>query len=172
MSIASTLFGHFLTVSLLAVGGALTVVPDTRRVMVADMGLLTDAQFSESIAIANAAPGPNVLFVAVLGYQAAGLVGAAATLFGMLLPSTTLAYAAARWGQAQRDSRALRAFKAATAPVVIALLFAGAWILAAQAADWRSLALTLAAALLAWRTRLHVLVLIAAGAAVGISGWI
>jgi chromate transporter len=62
------LFGHLLMLSLLAVGGALAVVPDVRRVMVTNMGLLTDAQFNASVAIAQAAPGPNVLFVAALGY--------------------------------------------------------------------------------------------------------
>jgi chromate transporter len=70
------LFGHFLLLSLLAVGGAVTVAPDIHRVMVDQMGLLSDAQFSASIAIGQASPGPNVLFVAVMGYQAAGLPGA------------------------------------------------------------------------------------------------
>ena len=68
-----TLFGHFLLLSLLSIGGAITVAPDMHRVMVDQMGLLNDAQFNASIAIAQAAPGPNVLFVAVMGYQAAGL---------------------------------------------------------------------------------------------------
>ena len=48
------LFGHFLLLSLLAIGGAITVVPDMHRVMVEQMGLLTDAQFNSSIAIAQA----------------------------------------------------------------------------------------------------------------------
>ena len=96
------LFGHFLMLSLLSIGGAITVAPDMHRVMVDEMGLLTDAQFTSSIAIAQASPGPNVLFVAVMGYQAAGLAGAAATLFGIMLPSTTLALAAARWAHVRR----------------------------------------------------------------------
>ena len=70
------LFAHFLLLSLLAIGGAITVAPDMHRVLVDGLGLLTDAQFNASIAIAQAAPGPNVLFVAVMGYQAAGLAGA------------------------------------------------------------------------------------------------
>ena len=97
------LFGHFLLLSLLSIGGAITVVPDMHRVLVDQMGLLTDAQFNASIAIAQASPGPNVLFVAVMGYQAVGLIGAAVTLAGIMLPSTTLALAAARWGHARRE---------------------------------------------------------------------
>jgi chromate transporter len=166
------LFGHFLLLSLLSIGGAITVVPDMHRVLVAQMGLLTDAQFSASIAIAQASPGPNVLFVAVMGYQAAGLAGALATLTGIMLPSTTLALAAARWGHARRDWRAVRAFKAGMAPLVIALMLSTAWILSAEAPGWRHAALTVLAALAVWRTRLHLLVLVALGAFVGAMGWI
>jgi chromate transporter len=166
------LFGHFLLLSLLAIGGAITIAPDLHRVMVDQMGLLSDAQFSASIAIAQASPGPNVLFVAVMGYQAAGLPGAAVTLFGIMLPSTTLALAAARWGHARRDLRIVQAFKAGMAPLVIGLLFATGWILSSETAGWRHGLLTLAAAVLVWRTRVHLLLLIAAGAVLGGAGWV
>ncbi len=168
----AALFGHFLLLSLLSIGGAIVVAPDMYRVMVTQMGLLTDAQFTASIAIAQASPGPNVLFVAVMGYQAAGLVGAAVTLFGILLPSTTLAFVAARWGQARRELRAVRAFNAGLAPIVIALLVATGWILSAQTPGWKHLLLTIPAALLVWRTRIHLLWLIAAGGIIGMLGWI
>lgn len=168
----ATLLGHFLLLSLLAIGGAIVVAPDIHRVMVSQMGLLTDAQFNASIAIAQAAPGPNVLFIAVAGYQAAGLAGAAVTLFGMLLPSTTLAYMVARWGHARREHRAVRAFNSGMAPIVIALLVATAWILSAETPGWRYLLLTIPSALLVWRTRIHLLWLIAAGGIAGALGWI
>ena len=166
------LFGHFVLLSLLAIGGAITVAPDVHRVMVDQMGLLSDAQFSASIAIAQASPGPNVLFVAVMGYQAAGLPGAMVTLVGIMLPSTTLALAAARWGHARRDWRPVQAFKAGMAPIVIGLLFATGWILTTETPGWRPGLLTLAAALLVWRTRVHLLVLISTGAILGAAGWL
>jgi chromate transporter len=166
------LFGHFLLLSLLSIGGAITVAPDMHRVLVSEMGLLSDAQFNASIAIAQASPGPNVLFVAVMGYQAAGLTGAAVTLAGIMLPSTTLALAAARWSHARREWRAVRAFKTGMAPIVIALLFAIGWILTAETPGWRHIVLTVAATLLVWQTRIHLLVLIAAGALVGALGWV
>jgi chromate transporter len=166
------LFGHFLLLSLLAVGGAITVAPDMHRVMVAEMGLLDDAQFNSSIAIAQAAPGPNVLFVAVMGYQAAGLAGAAATMFGIMLPSTTLALTAARWGHARREWPVIRAFKAGMAPLVIALMFSTSWILSTQTPGWGPALLTVGAAVLVWRTRIHLLWLIGAGAVAGAMGWV
>ena len=166
------LFGHFLVLSLLAIGGGIVVAPDMHRVMVGQMHLITDAQFSASIAIAQAAPGPNVLFVAVLGYQAAGLAGALTLLIAVMLPSTTLALAAGRWGHAQRDRMAVRAFKAGMAPVVIALLVATAWIMAAETPGRAHLLLTAGAALAVGLTRIHLLWLIAAGAVAGALGWV
>ena len=50
------LFGHMLLLSLLSIGGAITVAPDMHRWMVVEHHLLTDPQFASSIAIAQAAP--------------------------------------------------------------------------------------------------------------------
>ena len=80
---------------------------------------LTDAQFNASIALAQASPGPNLLFVALLGWNvglnaggwATGLLGVLLSLMGILVPSTALTYAAAQWGQRNRELRAVRAFK-------------------------------------------------------------
>ncbi|MCA3219938.1 MAG: chromate transporter [Burkholderiales bacterium] len=169
-TVLATLFGHFLLLSLLSIGGAITVVPDMHRLLVGDLRLLTDPQFTASIAIAQAAPGPNVLFVAVMGFQAAGWAGLAATLLGILLPSTTLALAAHRWGEARSDWRAIQAFRAGLAPIVIGLTFATGWILASEVPGRLHLALTAAAAALVWRTRVHLLWLIGAGALLGALG--
>ena len=166
------LFAHFLLLSLLAIGGGIVVAPDMHRLMVTQMGLLTDAQFNASIAIGQAAPGPNVLFVAVMGYQAAGLLGAAATLTGIMLPSTVLALIASRWGHARAEWRAVRAFKTGMAPITIALLFSTGWILSAESPNAASVAMSVGAALLVWRTKIHLLWLIAAGGVIGALGWV
>ena len=166
------LFGHLVVLSLLAMGGIFAVMPEMRRVTVTNMGLLTDAQFNASIAIAHAAPGPNMLFVAVVGYQAAGLIGATVALVGLMVPSTTVSYAAVRWGRHYDESRALRAFKAGIAPIVIALLLATSWLLIGQTPGWRYLALAGAAALVVWRTEAPMPLLIGAGAAAGAAGWL
>ena len=76
-----TLFTHFASLSLLAVGGAITTAPDMHRFLVTEQQWLTDAQFTSSIAIAQAAPGPNVLFVALVGWNV-GLNAAGGTLAG------------------------------------------------------------------------------------------
>jgi chromate transporter len=166
------LLGHFLLLSLLSIGGAITVASDMHRVMVDQMSLISDAQFSAAIAIAQASPGPNVLFVAVMGYQAAGIAGAVAILIAIMLPSTTLALFAARWGHERRHWLSVRAFKAGMAPMVVGLLMATGWILATAIEGWHHLVLTALTALLVWKTRLHLLVLVVAGGVLGALGWI
>ena len=64
-----SLFAHFMLLSVLSVGGAITTAPDMHRYLVDHQGWLSDSQFSSSIAIAQAAPGPNILFVALLGWN-------------------------------------------------------------------------------------------------------
>jgi len=163
---------HFLQLSLLSMGGVITTAPDMHRVLVDQMGLLTDTQFSASIAIAQASPGPNVLFVAVLGYQAAGWLGALVALVAIMFPSTTLALVATRWGEQRRNWLPVRAFKAGIAPIVIGLVFATGWLLALETPSWRAGLITLVAMLLVWRTRLHLLIMIGTGGLLGALGLI
>ena len=173
------LFAHFVTLSLLSVGGAITTTPDMHRYLVDTRHWLTDPQFSASIAIAQSAPGPNVLFVALMGwnvgFNAGGLpmamVGLAVSMIGIVLPSTTLAYFAARWSQANRELRAVRAFKQGMAPIVVALLVATGWVLATGSnyavRDWPLWLVTGVTTLVVWRTKLHLLWLLGAGALLG-----
>jgi chromate transporter len=156
----------------MSVGGAITVAPDMERLLVGRMGLLTPARFSASIAIAQAAPGPNALYVAVLGYQAAGLAGAGTMLVAYMLPSSALAFAVGRWAEARHDWRAFRAFKAGMAPFVIGLLLAAAWTLMAAMPGWRPVVVAAGVALATWRTRIHLLWLMGAGALLGALGWL
>ncbi len=124
------LFAHFLVLSLLAVGGAITTAPGMHRYVVEQHQWLTDAQFSASIALAQAAPGPNVMFVAVIGWNVAGPLGALATMVGTLLPSTALTLLVTRWGARRRETRGMRAFTTGLTPLTIGLLVSTGWLLA------------------------------------------
>lgn len=178
------LFLHYSSLSLLSIGGAITTAPDMHRFLVDQQGWLTDAQFNASIAIAQAAPGPNVLFIALLGWNVGlnaggmmtGLMGVLVAMTGILIPSTTLTYLAASWGHRNRELRAVRAFKQGMAPIVVALLIATGWILATNSGsnlkDWPLWLVTLMTALIVWRTKMHMLWLLGAGALVGWFGWI
>jgi chromate transporter len=181
---------HFLSLSLLAIGGAITTAPEMHSYLVADKGWLTDSQFTSSIALAQAAPGPNVLFIAVLGWNAGmnaggglgagphawwlALAGVGVAMIGSMLPSTTLTFVASRWAHKNRELRAVRAFKQGMAPIVVALLVATGWILATSqgqtVAHWKEWALTITTVLLVWRTRLHMLWMLGVGAVLGALG--
>ncbi|MEY3614047.1 MAG: putative chromate transport protein [Pseudomonadota bacterium] len=187
-----TFFNHFLSLSLLAVGGAIITAPDMHRFLVDEHQWLSDQQFTSSIALAQSAPGPNVLFVAVIGWNVglnagAGLgggwfsvglsaLGVVLSLLGIMLPSSVLTYTTTRWAQRHRDNLGVRAFKLGMAPVVIALLVSTGWLLTAShnqpAQDWPLWLLTTVAMLLVWRTRIHLLWLIGAGAVLGALGWV
>ena len=173
---------HLLGLSLLAVGGAMAVAPELHRYLVLQQGWLGDPQFSASIALAQAAPGPNVLFIALLGWNvglhaggfALAVPGMVLAMLSILLPSSLLTLAITRWAHRHREDRAVRAFKQGMAPVVIGLLLATAWILATGQSGPRGLAplgaLAAAVALIVWRTQLHLLWLLGVGAALGALG--
>lgn len=162
------LFAHFLAMSMLAVGGALTAAPEMQRYLVEQRGWLNDTQFSASIALAQAAPGPNLLFVPVLGHTIAGLPGAVVALAGMLLPSTTLALLASRWGRKRRHTLGVRAFVAGMAPVTIGLLAAAGTVLAEPlATHLGAVALIAATVVLSVTTKISPVWLIVLGAVVG-----
>lgn len=174
------LFLHYLTLSLLAIGGAISTAPDMHRYLVERQHWLTDVQFNGSIAIAQAAPGPNVLFIALLGWNVGlnagstslAVLGVLVTMVGILLPSTTLTYLAANWAHRNRTLRAVRAFKQGMSPLVVGLLLATGWILASvhsdPRTDWPLWLTAVVTALLIWRfRRLHLLWLLGAGALLG-----
>lgn len=166
------LFLHFLVLSLLAVGGAITTAPDMHRYLVGEQHWMTHEQFTASVALAQAAPGPNVLFVAVLGYNVAGLAGAVAAMAGIMLPSTTLALWATRWGRSRRDTRGVRAFTVGMAPLTLGLLLATGWVLAQPSLEAAGgIALVAVSTVVMARTRLSPMWLVALGAVVGAAGY-
>lgn len=169
------LFTHFLILSMLSIGGAITTVPDMHRYIVTEHHWLTDAQFTASIAIAQAAPGPNVLFVAVLGWNVAGPLGTLATMTGILIPSTMLSLWATRWGARRRETRFVQAFTAGLTPLTLGLLLATGWVLAEPylrdpSHRWGALALIAVSIVVMLRTRLSPMWLVALGALAGALG--
>ena len=189
-------WGHLLlyqlSLSLLAVGGAVTLAPEMHRYLVQGQSWLTEAQFSASITLAQAAPGPNVLFVALLGWNlglnAAGpgaqtvwslalaSLGVVVCVLGILAPSSVLTLLATRWGHRNRERLSVRAFRQGMAPIVVGVLLSTAWLLGRASGEWahdaRLWGLTAVVTLLVWRTRVHLLWLLAGGALLGGLGWV
>lgn len=184
------LFLHFAVLSLLSFGGTITTAPEMHRYLIDEKNWLTDASFSSSIALAQSAPGPNVLFVALLGWNvginaaggmaagmgawALGCLGILATMAGVILPSSFLTYSATKWAHQNSKLIAVRSFKAGMSPIVIGLLLSTGWLLTAAhsnlSTDWKLWLLTAVSIGLILKTRIHILWLIAAGGAIGATG--
>ena len=185
------LVAYFLSLSLLSVGGAMATAPDMYRHTVESQGWLSGAQFSTSISIAQAAPGPNIMYVALLGWNiglnavgpgrgaitwlaAAGCC--VACLASMLLPSSILVWTSTRWMRRNGHRRSVRAFRWGMMPLVVGLVLATGWILATRASGavymWAPWLLAAVTTLLVWKTRLHLLWMLGAGALLGALGWV
>ena len=179
------LFVHFLMLSMMSLGGAISTTSEMQRYLVERQGWLSQTQFADSVALAQSSPGPNVLFVALLGWNVglnsgsmtAALSGVAISMIGIMLPSTVFTYQVARWAQRNHALRAVRAFKQGMAPLVIAMLLSTAWLLASGGGkggehmdNWPLWLLTAATAIVVWRTRLHLLWMLALGALLGALG--
>jgi chromate transporter len=171
MATALGLFLHFLVLGCLAVGGVSTVMPDMHRYVVDELGLVTPRQFADAYALAQAAPGPNALWVTVLGLLAAGGPGAIATTLGVLIPATSFSYVASLLHAKHADSPLALAFRRGLAPGGPGFMLASCWLLLLGVGhDWRSYALAFGALGVALKTELNPLWLLAAGGVLGIAG--
>jgi len=165
------LAGHFALLSLLAVGGAISLASEMQRYLVVEHGWIDAVQFNASIAIAQAAPGPNILFVALMGWGVAGPLGMVATMAGIMVPSSILTFMVGRLRHARRDALAVQAFSVGLAPLTIGLLMATGWVLALPlVAHPVSMLLVPATIVFMLKTQRSPLWMIAVGAAVGALG--
>ena len=167
------LFTHFLSLSVLATGGAIALASDMHRYVVDDHPFITHTQFVNAIALAQAAPGPNMLFVTVMGWQIAGAAGALATTLGLVAPALVFPFVVSRLGRMSQFHRTLDALKRGLAPVVLGLLASTCWLLVRQSPDvglgGATTAITIA--LLQWSRVPAVLLILAAGVVGSFLNW-
>ena len=137
--IVLALFIEFVVLSFVAFGGATALLPEMHRVVVLEHGWLDDTTFTHLYAIAQAAPGPNVLVVTLIGWKVAGLAGALATTLAMCLPMSVLIYLLIDRWESFAGHRWQQAISIGVAPLAVGLIFSGATLIA-QAAQfgWRA----------------------------------
>lgn len=165
---------HLAILSLSAIGGGVVLVaPDVHHYVSVQNQWLSDEQFAAAYALAQAAPGPNLLFVTLVGWMIKGWLGAIVATLAAIVPSSCLVLALGsfinrhgggegRWAGALRD---------ALAPLASGMLAGAAWtFLGVAGAGWRGMALALAAAGIAYASKLNPLWLIALGALAGAVG--
>ena len=170
---AATLAWTFAMMSLFAVGGANSAIPEMHRVAVDVNHWLTDKQFTDVYAIAQLSPGPNVLIVTLIGYSVAGILGALVATLAMCVPTAVLALIVSRFLTRSSRSRWPSIIQAALVPLSIGLMGASGFILA-RTSDRTVVAalVTVGAAVLASVTKLNPLWMLVAGGCLGFAGLI
>ena len=93
--------------SLFAVGGANSAIPEMHRVAVDVQHWMTDKQFADMYAISQLSPGPNVLIVTLIGYSVGGVAGGLVATLAMCAP--TAVPPGSRVSTASRDNASSRA---------------------------------------------------------------
>ena len=167
----ATLVWTFGLMSLFAVGGANSAVPEMHRIAVDVRHWMSDTQFADIFAISQLSPGPNVLIVTLIGYSAAGVAGALAATLAMCGPTAILAYYVSRLLQRASQSRWPAIIQAALVPLSIGLMGASGLILALTSdRSWMAALVTATAAVLAFATRLNPFWLLLAGGVLGFAG--
>ena len=162
---------HFAVLSLLAIGGVNSVVPEMHRHAVEVAGWMNERQFAEMFALAQVAPGPNVMVVTLVGYHVGGLAGALVATAAMCGPCSVLTYFAARTWERFHDAQWRVIVQAGLVPISTGLIAASALVIA-RAADhtWAAVALTAATAAAGYFTRFNPLWLFALAAVLGYAG--
>jgi chromate transporter len=171
--VAAALFWHFLLLCSIAVGGTSTVMPDMYRFVVEQHGWLSASEFAELYTLAQVSPGPNALWVTLIGLQAGGWLGALATTLALLIPSVAFSLGAVALHARNPESRLGLAIRSGLAPLALGFMFAGAWLLLRSVGqEWQGYALTAATLVVVLRTRLNPLWMIGAGALAGVLGFV
>lgn len=162
------LFGHFLSLSIFATGGAIALASDMHRYVVDEHAYITHTQFVNSIALAQAAPGPNILFVTVMGWQIAGLPGALATTLGLSLPALVFPVLVSRASRLPQFDRLLKSLQRGLSPVALGLMASTCFLLLRAAPGaWEGAAIIAVTVLLLVFTPLPPLLLIVGAGIIG-----
>jgi chromate transporter len=163
---------RFAALSLVAIGGINAILPEIHRVVVDVEAWMTSAEFADLFALAQLAPGPNAMVVALVGWKVAGLAGALVATVAACGPSSVACYFAWHWADRLRESKLRAVVQRALAPLAIGLILASGYTLA-QGADRSPGAFaltTVAAATLAF-TRINPVWILVAAAAAGVIGF-
>ena len=166
-----TLAANFALLSLFAIGGANAAVPEMHRLSVDVMGWMTDKQFGQMYAMAQLAPGPNMLIVTLIGYHVAGLAGGFVATAAMCGPASICAYWVARVWDRFKGATWRAIIEAALVPLSLGLVAASAFVVT-RAADRSvgAVAITVATAIISYTTRISPLWLFAVAGIFGLAG--
>ncbi len=167
----------FSALSLLSIGGGNTVIPEMHLKAVKDYGWMSDSQFADIFAISQAAPGPSILIVTLVGYKAglgagwgqlSGVIGAILATLAMMIPAGILVYLVARVWESAKDSAFRHAIEKGFAPLTVGLVLASGYVMSRTADhDWRAYLLTAVCTGIFVTTKTNPLVVVAIAGVLG-----
>ena len=172
MNDLSRLSLYLALMSAISFGGFPAVLPDIRQFVVGTNAWLTDRDFANFFALAQAIPGPNmILMMSLIGWKVAGISGAVAAAGATIGPPCGMYYLSYRLWNRLRDHRWQRIARAALVPLTGGLIVAGGTVMA-EAADknWQAIGTTAAAAALLLATRLNPLWVLGGAGVLGAFG--
>ena len=134
----------FTQLSLLAFGGGNAILPEMQHQVVHVHHWLTAEEFSALFAMAQAAPGPNMMIVPLVGWHVAGPAGLLVTSFAKFGPSSVITVFALKFWNQFKDHPLRERFEKALKPITVGLVLVSAWIIADASAQ-NSLLITIIA---------------------------
>ncbi len=169
MSQLPALIWVFAYLSLLTVGGGLAAFPELKTLTVETYHWLTLQQLIHLYSLGQVAPGPNMMMVAAVGEQVAGVVGAVIVVIAFFGPTGLLTLWTGRlWLRLERW-RWRSSIQRGLAPVSIGLLAAGAISLAKGAlTGWIGVIIAVVVFALLLGTRINPAFLVLCGAVAGL----
>jgi chromate transporter len=166
-----TLATNFALMSLFAIGGGNSAIPEMHRLAVEVEGWMTDRQFTDLFALAQVTPGPNMIIVTLIGYQVAGALGALVATAAMCGPSCVLAFYIGGVWERFKYARWRVVVQAGLLPISIGLLGASGFVVASAAVNSLAVGvLVVAVAVLSFFTRVNPAWIFAAAALIGLAG--
>jgi chromate transporter len=172
----AALFG---TLSLLSIGGGNAILPEMHLNAVRGEHWLTNSQFADIFSISQAAPGPSILIVTLVGYAAGlkvggipgGLLGGIVATVAMILPAAILVYVLTLFWQKAQKSRLRHAVEKGFAPLTVGLIMASSLVMSRAADhDWRAYSLTAVCTAIFIFTKTNPLIVVLAAGLVGYLG--
>lgn len=170
----------FTSLSLMSIGGGNTVLPEMHLKSVQDYHWMTDSQFADIFAISQAAPGPSILIVTLVGYKAGlgvvpagweqvgGVAGALLATAAMMIPAGILVFLVARVWESAKDSAIRHAIEKGFAPLTVGLVLASGYVMSRTADhDWRAYLLTAVCTGIFVTTKTNPLVVVALAGVLG-----
>ena len=169
----ASLFLKLSAFSLVAFGGINALLPTLYDLSVNQEHWINSQTFADYFAIAQAAPGPNLMTVTLIGWKVGGVIGAAIATLAIAWPSSIMIYFLQRSILGMRDIQKQKMIQAAAGALAVGLVLSAAWGIALQInTGTAAYLLTFGTIAITLFTRWHPLYLIAIGGALGVLGFI